>query len=131
MLRRTIGQNIWVESYNVLFSLEIIIEMNILKWESQWPRLIQALTILTMFDRHLSPSIITLRCLQKIQSGLGVNKLLYLLITLLNSSFKNDGHSKGEFEGILSKSWALTWQFYAELNVLYRACHISSSLYHK
>ena len=47
----------------------------------------------------------------------GINKLLYLLMVLINSFFEKEGQSKEGFKRILSKMFILTCQFWAELNV--------------
>jgi len=53
ILRRTIEWNILRESYASLFSLAIIFDINFLKWNGQWPRLIYKLAILTKFVIYL------------------------------------------------------------------------------
>ena len=49
-----------------------------------------------------------LRSLYKILFSLEADKLLYLLIALLNSSFKKDAYLETSFDGILSKMSVLT-----------------------
>jgi len=46
------GQKDLGESYDNLFSLEIITIVDILKWEDHSPRLMQALAMLINFDEH-------------------------------------------------------------------------------
>jgi len=70
----------------------MMIEVNILKCDSQCPKFIHVLAILIMSLRHDELYMITLRCLQESLSGLGVKALLHLLIAVRNSSSENDGH---------------------------------------
>jgi len=60
---------------------------DVLKCDGQWPRLIHMLVILIIFFKHLMSLIIVLRCFYKTLSELGVNKLLHLLMALINFSF--------------------------------------------
>ena len=60
---RTIGLDTFGESYNVLLGLEIIIDDNVLKWDSQWPKLMQTSVILMIFQRHMAFLTIILICL--------------------------------------------------------------------
>ena len=61
MLRRTIGCEVFGESCASLFSLEIIIDVDLLKCEGQKLRLIYELVILTKFVMHLLSVIRILR----------------------------------------------------------------------
>jgi len=49
-----------------------------------------------------------LRSLHEILSGPGADKLLHLLIALLNSSFEKGAYSETGFDGISSKILVLT-----------------------
>ena len=49
------------------------------------------LAILIIFSKHLMSLITALRCFYKTLSELGVNKLLHLLIALINFSFDKKG----------------------------------------
>ena len=49
-----------------------------------------------------------LRCLYEILSGSGADESLYLLITLLNSSFEIDAHLETGLDRILFKILVLT-----------------------
>ena len=60
---------------------------DVLKCDDQWSRLIHMLVILIIFFKHLMSLIIVLRCFYKTLSELGVNKLLHLLMALINFSF--------------------------------------------
>ena len=61
VLRRTIRQNIFEESYDALLGFEMIIKVDVLKYDSQWLRLMHILAILTILDRYLLLSITILR----------------------------------------------------------------------
>ena len=63
---------------------------DILKCDSQCPRLIYALAILIKLLRHVLSLTITLRCLYNNLSSPRVEVLLYFVIELLNSSTKKD-----------------------------------------
>ena len=67
--------------------------------------------------RHLLSLIIALRCFQEISFGPEVDKLLYLLMVLLNSSLGKDSHFEDYFNGNSFKKQRLIWQFYAKLNI--------------
>jgi len=64
---------------------------DVLKCDSQWPKLIYMLAILIIFFGHLMSLITTLKCFYKTLSELGVNKLLHLLIVFINFSFNKGG----------------------------------------
>ena len=87
MFRNTIGQNNLDELYNDLFSLEIIIDVNVLKYNSQCSKLIQTLAMLIIEFKQTSPLIIYLRIFHEILLSPGADKLLHLLMVSLNSSF--------------------------------------------
>ena len=53
VFRRTIGQNVFGLSYDVLFGLGMMTVVDILKYSGQYPKLIQASAILMIFERHL------------------------------------------------------------------------------
>ena len=89
MLNSTIGQKDLEESYNNLFSFEMIINVEVLKWEDQCPRLIQILVMLIMDIKQNLSLINILRSLYEVLSNPGADESLHLLIALLNSSFKD------------------------------------------
>ena len=62
------------------------------------------LAILTILLRYFLSLIATFKCFHKIQSGLGVDELLYLLTILLNSPLEKDIHIDISFDGISSKT---------------------------
>ena len=100
----------------------MIMDNDILKWDSQWPILIHMLVMLTILIIYLLSLVIALKCFQEIQYSLGVDESFYLLMVLLTSSFKKDNHSEVIFDGSLSKMLRLTWQFCVELNIWYNIC---------
>lgn len=104
-----------------------MIEVNILKCDSQCPKFIHVLAILIMSLRHDELYMITLRCLQESLSGLGVKALLHLLIAVRNSSSENDGHEVDVLFRIFSSTSILICWCWAELKNLWRACHKSLS----
>jgi len=53
MFQKIIGLKVFGELYTSLFGLEIMIDVDILKYKGQYPRLIYALVILIMFEIHL------------------------------------------------------------------------------
>ena len=87
----------------------MIIDNDILKCKGQWPKLMHALAMLMKFLRHDVSLIIILRCFQDNLSGPGVDKLLHLVIELLNSSSKNSIHFVTGLFGISSNKSRLIW----------------------
>jgi len=67
-------------------------ELNILKCDSQCPKLMHILVMFMKLLRHMLLLIITLRCLHDNLLGSRVNELLYFMIKLLNSSSENSIH---------------------------------------
>ena len=57
------------------------------------------LVISKILVKHLSSLMTTLRCFHKIQSSPEVDKLLYLIIALLNSSLEKKGYLHICFNG--------------------------------
>ena len=104
-----IGQKNLKKSYNDLFSFRMIIDVKVLKWEDQCPKLIQTLMMLIIGFKQNLTLINLLKSFHEILSSLGADKLLYLLIILLNSSFKKGVHSETGLDRILSKISVLTW----------------------
>ena len=103
-----IGQKDLKESYIALLGLEMMIVIDILKWDGQCPKLIQALAIsmnLLMYSLFL---IILLIWLQVNLSELGANKLLHFAIVLISSSSENGAYTLVFLLGISFRSWKLT-----------------------
>jgi len=65
-----------------------------LKWNNQCPKLIQALVMLILLSKHLSSLTTNLRCFHKILSGLKADKLLYLLVTIINYFLEKEFHDE-------------------------------------
>ena len=104
-----------------------MIDNDVLKYNSQWPKLIHVLAISIKFLRYEMLLTIILRCFQDNLLGLGANELLYLAIELLNSSSKKDVYFVIGLFGISSNESRLIWQFCTELKDEWKACHRSSS----
>ena len=117
-------------SLNALLGLGIMIDDNVLKWDSQWPNLMHVSAILIRFLRHVTSLTIILRCLQDSLLGPEVNELLYFTIKLVNSSSENGFHLMISLLGISSNKSILIWWFCTELKNKCRACHRLSNLRH-
>jgi len=70
----------------------MMIELDILKCDSQYSKLMDILAILINFLRYEQSLMITLRYLHNNFLGPGNDELLYLKIMLLNSSLENGIH---------------------------------------
>ena len=66
----------------------IVIDDNVLKYNGQCPRLIYVLVMLTIFSKYLLWLTISLKCFYKILSSLEVDKLLYFIMAIMNSSLE-------------------------------------------
>ena len=95
-----------------------MIDVNILKCNSQYSNLIHILAMLINLLRHSKSLMISLRCLQDNLSGLGVELLLHLYIAEKNFLFKKGGHSVRALCEISSNSNISTCQCWAKLNDL-------------
>ena len=104
-----------------------MIDNDVLKYNSQWPKLIHVLAISMKFLRYEMLLTIILRCFQDNLLGLGANELLHLPIELLNSSSKRDVYFVIGLFGISSNESRLIWQFCTELKDEWKAYHRSSS----
>jgi len=103
MFNSTIEQKDLGKLYNDLFSFRMIIDVDVLKCDGQCPRFIQTLAMLIMKFKQSSLLIILLKSLQEILPSPKANKLLYLLMVVLSSFFKNRYHSEISLDCILSK----------------------------
>ena len=92
MFKRTIGLNILEMSYDVLLSLGMMMDVDILKCDGQYSKSIHALAMFIMLLRYNKFLTISLKCLQDSLSGLGVESLLQLWMDNKNSSFKKGVH---------------------------------------
>ena len=77
------------ESYDSLWGLGIMMDIETLKCNSQWPNSIHVLAMLINFMRHIAFLIYLLRYLYDNFSYPGVNGLLYFAMALVNFSSKN------------------------------------------
>ena len=84
------GQKALEESYGFLLGLGIMMDVETLKCDSQWPNSMHTLAILMNFLRHTTSLTNLLRCFYDSLSGPGVSKLLYFVIALINSSSENE-----------------------------------------
>ena len=75
------------------------------------------LAILIKLDIYLLLSTNTLKCHQDMWLSPSIDKLLYFLMTFLNSSLENGGHSDMDFIGILSSKCDLIWQSWTKLSI--------------
>ena len=108
VLSKTIGQKVLGKSYDSLLSLGIIIDIETLKYNSQWPNLMQVLAISMSFLRHTISLTYLLRCLHNNLSSSGVDKLLYFAIALVNSSSENRPYFITYLLGISSSKFKST-----------------------
>ena len=117
VLRSMIGQNNLGWSYDYLLGLWMTTIIDLLKWAGQWPRLMQAVAMLTMLLRHSSWLRMDLRWFHNSLSGPSIDKLLQLLIEHLNSSLENGAQNDGELLLISSRTLMLIYQWRAVFNV--------------
>ena len=125
VLRRTIGLNDLGESYDFLLGLGITIVVEVLKCNSQYPKLIHVLAIRTKVSRHSISSKIVLRWFHESLSGPGAEELLQLDNANLNSSLENSGQGTMGLLLISSRIDVSTWRLLAVLKVEWRAHHKS------
>ena len=104
-----------------------MIEVNILKCNSQYPKLIHVLAILIKFLRYDELWIMALRCPQENLSSLGVKVLSYLLIDDKNSSLEKSNYDIIILFDISSNIAVLTCQYWAKLKDSWRVCYKSLS----
>ena len=116
VLRRIIGLKDLEELYNSLLDFGMIIDVNTLKWDGQWPNSKHTSAMLITLFRHDLSLTIYLRCLQDNLSSPRVDKLLYLVIELVNSSLEKGTHTKGYLFEILSNTPKSIWWSWAILN---------------
>ena len=109
MLRRTIGLKTLGELYDSLLGLGMIIEVETLKCEDQWSNSKYASAILMIFFRHMLFLTIHLKCLYISLSGPGDNKLLHLLIELINSTLEKGTQTIETLLEISSKTLMSIW----------------------
>jgi len=95
----------------------IIIDNDALKYNGQYSRLIHILVMLTMFSKYLLSLTISLRCFHEILSSPEADKLLHLLMAIMNFFLEKKFHNKYSLEGSSSNNDAFTHWLWAELNV--------------
>ena len=88
------------------------------------------LAMLIILERHSSCLRTNLRWRQVILSGPGANKLLHLLIALLNSCMEKGSHKEVVLLSILLSTSTSTWRSIVWLNVSWRAPHRLSGVMH-
>ena len=93
-------------------------DKDILKWDGQCSKSIQASAILIMFWRYMSFWIMILICLYDSLSGSEVNTLLYFEIALLNSFSKNSFWIVVSLLEISFSKSMFIWWWCAKLNNL-------------
>ena len=89
-----------------------------------------ALAMLIILKRHFSCLKTNLRWCHVILSGPGANKLLHLLIALLNLCIEKSSHKEVVLLSILLSTLTSTWQLIVWLNILWRAPHRLSGVMH-
>ena len=104
MFRRMIGLDILEVLYEALLGLRIMIDVDVLKCNGQYPNLIYALAMLINLLRHSKCLMISLKCFQDNLLGSGVKSLLYLYIAERNFSFEKGSHLVRVLSRILSNS---------------------------
>jgi len=117
------GLNDLNELYEGLLGLGMITVEDLLKWLGQYPKLIQAFAIFMILGRHLLCFRTDLRWLHNSLSGPGVDKLLQLLIAILNSSFENGAQAMTCLFPISSKMLMSTCLWWAVLKKEWRAVY--------
>lgn len=110
MLSRTIGQKALGKLYNFLLGLEIMMDVETSKCDSQWSDLMHALVMSINFLKHVISLTHLLRCLHNNLSGSRVYELLHFIMALVNSSSENGLHFITCLLGISSgKSKSIWW----------------------
>ena len=117
VFRRTIGLSILEKSYNTLLSFRMMIDDDFLKWSGQWLSMMYVLAILMKLLRYFLFLTTDFRCFYKTWSSLGVDKLLHLLIVLLNSLWEKNVYIMVDFDEISSNMSRLIGLSWTELNI--------------
>lgn len=102
VLRRTMSLKDLGKSYDSLLDLGMTMNIEVLKWEDQWPSSKHTSAILMILLRHPLFLIILLRYLYNSLFRLGVNELLHLAMELVNFSSKKGTYIVGCLFGISS-----------------------------
>ena len=115
VLRRIIGPKALEELYNSLLGLGMMIEVETLKCKGQWSNSKHVSAILMIFFRHMLFLTIHLRYLHISLFGPKNNKLLHLLIELMNSALEKETQTIGTSLEISSKTLMSIWWSWAIL----------------
>jgi len=94
-----------------------MMDNDVLKYISQFFRLMHVLTMLTIFSKYLFSLTITLRYFHETLSGLGADKLLHLSMALINFLFEKGLPVNEGLVNISFSKATLICQFCIELNV--------------
>ena len=116
------------KSYTDLLGLGIMIVVEVLKWDSQYPKSIQVLAISISLKTQSSFLIMNLIWFQVNLSGPGADELLHFSIALINSCLEKGFQLLIGLLGISSKTWISISLVWAELKELCRVIQRSSSL---
>ena len=108
VLRRTIGQYDLGELNMDLLGLRIITVVEILKWDSQYPKSIQVLVIFKNLKIHSLFLMIDLMWLQINLLRPGADKLLHFSIALISSCLENKSQLFIDLLELLSRTWRST-----------------------
>jgi len=127
VFNKMIGQKDLGELYDTLLGLEMTTVIDVLKWDGQCPRLIQALAISINLIIHSLFLMIFLMWLQDNLSGPEADNVSMVSISFF---FENGSYILMFLSGISSNSWTLTLWDCAELKESWRASHRLSNLIH-
>ena len=98
----------------------MIVVIDLLKYDGQYPSSIQVLAMWMMISRYSLSLRMILRWLHDNLSRLGVEALLQLAIAILNSSLENKSQGEVGLLTISSRISTSTWWWRAVLNVEWR-----------
>ena len=116
VLKRIIGLKDLGKLYDFLLGFGMMMDMDILKWDGQWPNSKYTSAILIILFRCELFLTIYLRYLQDSLLGPRVGELLHLAIDLMNSSLENGTHFEEHLFEISFNILKLIWQSWAMLN---------------
>ena len=97
------GLKVFGVLYNSLLDLGIMIDIDVLKYNGQYPNSIHILAMLIILLRYSISLMISLICFQDSLSGPEVKSLPYLSIAKRSSSLKKEDHLVQGLFGILSR----------------------------
>ena len=111
VFNKTIGRNAFGLSYDVLSGLGIMTVVETLKYLGQCPKLMQALAMLTILDRHLLFLRISFQWCHVILSGPGAEESTHLLMADTNSNLEKGVQVWRGLHSTLFKTLGLTCQW--------------------